>query len=313
MRLDRRDFLRVAAAATAAGSMSHTSFVQLVEALKREDRPRVIWLQGSGCDGCAVSFLNSVHIATAEDLVLNTLDVEFQSNLQAVAGDMAIGVAEAAAAVPGYILVVEGATPVGAAGRYCMLWQNKSMYDALIEYSANAAWILALGACASFGGVTAGAPNPTEAKGVGEILGDDPRLINLPGCPCHPDWFVGTVVSLIVNGQAPPLDAHRRPLEYYGKRVHDTCFNRHELCGEIQFAPELGQSGCMELLGCKGKKVYSDCAIRKWNSGGGGASGVNWCVGARSPCAGCVEPGFPDAMSPFYVYSPTPDKRNEEG
>ena len=62
----------------------------------------------------------------------------------------------------------------------------------------------------------------------------------------------------------------------------------------------------MEFLGCKGKKTHSDCYMRKWNSGGSGQFGVNWCIGARSPCLGCVEPSFPDGMSPFYVYSPTP-------
>ena len=49
-----------------------------------------------------------------------------------------------------------------------------------------------------------------------------------------------------------------------------------------------------------------DCPIRKWNASGPGDYGVNWCIGARSPCLGCAEPGYPDAMSPFYVYSPTP-------
>ena len=69
----------------------------------------------------------------------------------------------------------------------------------------------------------------------------------------------------------------------------------------------------MEFLGCKGKKAWSDCPIRKWNSPAAGKLGVNWCIGARSPCLGCVEPGFPASMSPFYVYSPTPDEGEEEG
>jgi hypothetical protein len=67
----------------------------------------------------------------------------------------------------------------------------------------------------------------------------------------------------------------------------------------------------MELLGCKGKKTYADCPMRKWNSSGTGAHGVNWCVGARNPCLGCVRPDFPDGMSPFYVYSPTPGEPAE--
>jgi hydrogenase small subunit len=136
-------------------------------------------------------------------------------------------------------------------------------------------------------------------------------LVNLPGCPAHPDWLVGTIVYLLVNQHAPPLDEHRRPLEYFGRRIHDNCSNRREYCGEGVFADQLSGEGCMEFLGCKGKKTYSDCPMRKWNAGAAGKYGVNWCIGAKSPCLGCVEPNFPDGMSPFYVYSPTPESAPE--
>ena len=307
MRISRREFLKAAAAAAAAGRLAPAALAGLQTVLRGEGGPRVIWLQGAGCDGCAISFLNSVHYASADELLLNTLDVEFQSNLMAAAGDLAVSAAEVAAADPGYVLVVEGAIPTGAGGKYCLLWPGMSMHDALIEFSQNAAFIIALGACASYGGVTGGAPNPTSAFGVGGILGDDPRLINVPGCPAHPDWLVGTIVYLLTNGYVPPLDDYRRPLEYFGKRIHDNCFNRRLYCGEGVFAGKLSDEGCMEFLGCKGKKTYSDCPLRKWNSSGPGEYGVNWCIGARSPCLGCVQPAYPDGMSPFYVYSPTPE------
>ena len=126
-----------------------------------------------------------------------------------------------------------------------------------------------------------------------------PRLINVPGCPAHPDWFVGTVTYLLTAGHIPPLDAYRRPLQYFGERIHDNCFKRRQYCGEQVFADHLSDEGCMEFLGCKGKHTYSDCPIRKWNSDGAEQYGVNWCVGARSPCLGCVNPNFPDGMSPF--------------
>ena len=47
-------------------------------------------------------------------------------------------------------------------------------------------------------------------------------------------------------------------------------------------------------LGCKGPVTYADCPTRMWNSG------TNWCIGAGSPCHGCVEPDFPDRLSPLY-------------
>lgn len=304
MRISRRDFMKLAAAATAAGRLASSALAGLGDALRAQSGPRVIWLQGSGCDGCAISFLNSIHYATADDLLLNTLDVDFQSNLMAAAGDLAVSAAEAAGAEPGYILVVEGAIPTGANGRYCYLWPDMTMHAGLQQFGVNAGYIVALGACACFGGVTSGTPNPTEAKGVGEILGADPRLINIPGCPAHPDWLVGTLVYLLTHDHVPPLDAHRRPLEFFGRRIHDNCSNRRLYCGEGVLANQLGQEGCMEFLGCKGKFTHSDCFVRKWNSPAAGEYGVNWCIGARSPCLGCVNPGYPDEMSPFYVHKP---------
>ena len=304
MRISRRTFLKAAAAASAAGRLPPAALAEFGRFIRAEGEPRVIWLQGAGCDGCAISFLNSVHYATADELLTTTLDAEFQNNLMAATGDLAVSVAEAAAAEPGYILLIEGAIPTGAEGKYCLLWADTTMHDGLLQFAQNAAFIIALGACASYGGTPSGAPNPTDARGVGEILVNDPRLINIPGCPAHPDWLVGTIVYLLTTGHTPPLDAHRRPLQFFGQRIHDNCFKRAKHCGEDTFAEQLGDEGCMEFLGCKGKHTYSDCPIRRWNSGGAGEYGVNWCVGAHSPCLGCVEPTFPDGMSPFYVHLP---------
>lgn len=313
MKISRREFLQVAAAAVAAGRLAPEAFARLGEMLLKRDAPRVIWLQGAGCDGCAISMLNSIHLATIDDLLLNTLDVRFQNNLMSATGDLAVSAAQAAGAEPGYVLIIEGAIPTGANGKFCTLWPGTSMAAGVQSFAANAAYILAIGSCAAFGGVSAGAPNPTNALGVGQLIGNDSRLINIPGCPTNPDWVVGTVVYLLANGTVPPLDAHRRPLEFFGKRIHDNCFKRHKLCGEPVLAQKLSDEGCMEFLGCKGKKTYSDCPIRRWNSSGPNKYGVNWCIGAHSPCLGCVQPTFPDGMSPFYVYSPTPPQPEPEG
>ncbi len=40
--------------------------------------------------------------------------------------------------------------------------------------------------------------------------------------------------------------------------------------------------------------AYADCPVRRWNSG------VSMCTQTGGPCIACVEPGFPDAFSPFY-------------
>jgi hydrogenase small subunit len=313
MTITRRDFLRLAAAATAAGHLSAAAFAKLEKVLRAPGGPRVVWLQGSGCDGCAVSFLNSIHYAAVDDLLLNTLDVRFQNNVMAATGELAVSAAEAVLAEPGYVLIVEGSIPTAAGGRYAYLWPDMTMQAGVTAFAANAAFIIAIGACACYGGVVKGAPNPTGAQGVSEIIGSDSRLVNLPGCPMHPDWLVSTVTRLLTTGRVPPLDDYRRPLEFFGRLVHNDCSNRHKHCGEIALAPQLGDAGCMEYLGCKGKHTYSECPMRKWNSSGPNESGVNWCIGARSLCIGCVNPNFPDGMSPFYEYLPPPRGFTEPG
>ncbi|MDD5287931.1 MAG: hypothetical protein PHY28_02305, partial [Dehalococcoidales bacterium] len=87
-------------------------------------------------------------------------------------------------------------------------------------------------------------------------------------------------------------DADGRPLDFFGKRVHENC-PRNGYFQLGQFSKKFSDPYCMYQLGCKGPVTYADCPIRLWNGG------TNWCVGANSLCIGCVQPGFPDAMSPL--------------
>ena len=162
------------------------------------------------------------------------------------------------------------------------------------DFASRAAFVIAAGTCASFGGVAAGSPNPTAARSLGAVVGTA-RVVNVPGCPTHPDWLVGTIAYLLKYGQAPALDGHRRPVMYFKSKVHDLCPYRED-----------DHNLCLEDQGCRGKQTRGDCPARRWNSPGAATPGVNWCVLARSPCHGCTEPTFPDGMSPFY-------KEDDEG
>lgn len=297
-RISRRDLLRASAAVVAARTMAATGLAQVQQAAQGSSKPPVIWLSGQACSGCSVSLLNSIHYQTIDDLLINTIDLKYHPTIMAGAGDRAVSAADTALGAGGYVLVVEGAIPLAAQGDYCHIWPGMTMHQALLDFSQNAQFILAVGTCASFGGMSAGSPNPTQAKGVRDILGADPRLINVSGCPAHPDWVVGTVAYLLTYGQAPALDSDRRPLQYFRRRIHSNCPN-HRVQGAM--ASKLSDPGCLMRLGCKGQWTYSDCFERKWNSDQEGAFGVNWCIGARSPCQGCVQPTFPDGMSPFFA------------
>jgi hydrogenase small subunit len=301
MEIARRDFLKASAAVAAALGLTASGVIELRKVMALEGGQPVVWLQGQGCTGCSTSLLNMVYYTTIDDLLLNTIDLEYHPTVMAAAGDLAVSAAETALANGGYVLVVEGAIPTAEDGRYCYLWPGMTALHAVESFSENAAFVLAVGTCAAYGGIPGGTPNPTEAKGVSEVLGGSTGVINIPGCPAHPDWVVGTIAHLLTHGEAPTLDSDGRPRDYFQHSVHSQCPNRWKFHEQGLFAEELSEGGCLEKLGCNGKSTGADCPIRKWNSPGEGEYGVNWCVGARNPCQGCTEPGFPDSMSPFYT------------
>jgi hydrogenase small subunit len=208
------------------------------------------------------------------------------------AGQQAVRAAQAARDAKDYILVVEGAIPTAADGQYCYLWSGLTALEGVRQFQQNARFVVAVGTCAAFGGVPGAHPNPTGAKPLAEVLGSR-QVINIPGCPAHPDWIVGTLAYLFKNHAPPPSDSLNRPRAYFGRRLHDLCpywSNRRRSDG----------GHCLEDQGCKGERCHADCAKRKWNGGAANAPGVSWCLAAGAPCLGCTEPGFPDGMSPFY-------------
>ncbi len=285
--------MKASAALAGALALKASGLMQLQKVLAAGGGPPVVWLQGQGCTGCSVSLLNTIHYMTIDDLLINKLDVRYHPTVMAAAGELAVGAAENAPS--GHVLVVEGAIPRGAGGDYCHIWPGMTMLDALESFAQNAGVVLAVGTCACYGGMSAGSPNPTGAAGVKDILGPG-TVINIPGCPAHPDWIVGTV-AMLLSGVMPELDGDGRPVVFFGSHVHQNCPNRGLGGGQAQ---SLGDVGCLNKLGCKGQQAHADCPLRRWNAAGQGEQGVNWCVGARNPCQGCTEPDFPDGMSPFY-------------
>jgi hydrogenase small subunit len=275
---------------------------------RTEEYP-VLWLQGGGCSGCSVSLLNAVspgarNILVDEIVPGKHLNVRFHPTVMAGAGHPAVLELERTRqeAKGGYILVVEGSVPVAAGGAYAMIGEEQgkeiSMHSWVKSLGRDALAVLAVGTCAAFGGIPAGSPNPTGSVGVRDVFsaeGIDTPLINVPGCPPHPDWFVGTVASILLQGLPAEgdLDEYLRPKAFYGQLIHENC-PRRAYFDEGKFAKKLSDPYCLYELGCKGPVTHADCPTRLWNNG------VNWCVGSGAPCIGCVEPTFPDVVAPLY-------------
>jgi hydrogenase small subunit len=172
------------------------------------------------------------------------------------------------------------------------------MRDRVVALARNAAAAVAIGSCASYGGSHAAQPNPTGCRGVADVLdeaGVDTPVVNVPGCPPHPDWFTGTVVDILLHGlpDADAVDAAGRPLRFFGRLIHDLCERRADFEAH-KFAKAPGEPGCLYELGCKGPFTHADCPERQFDQG------MSWCVKAGGPCQGCTEPTFPDVQCPLY-------------
>ena len=269
----------------------------------------VIWIQGSGCSGCSVSILNalspSIFNTLIDEIVPGShISFVFHSTLMAGAGEPAIAAMTRAEKEhkSGYILVIEGSLSVGENGAFAVVGETEGrhliMTDLVARLASQALAVICLGSCSSFGGIPGGEPNPTgiiSTEAFLESQGIQTSLINIPGCPPHPDWFLGTVADLIIHGppETQELDELKRPKSFFGKLIHEQC-QRRAYFDAGKFAGKLGEEGCLLKLGCKGPYTYGDCPIRQWNSG------VNWCVESGAPCIGCCEPEFPDKFSPIY-------------
>jgi hydrogenase small subunit len=168
--------------------------------------------------------------------------------------------------------------------------------DRVKKLAKNAAAVLSVGTCSSFGGVPAARPNPTGCVSVAKFLKDegiDQKVINIAGCPPHPDWIIGSIAHVLLYNEIPELDAFGRPKVFYSKLVHDNC-PRRQYFDNSEFAKNFSDPGCLLLLGCKGPEAHCDSMDRLWNNG------TNWCIKAGAPCIACTEKGFPGCATPFY-------------
>ena len=302
----RRDFLKVAGGSALAVGLLYVSLPQLqgeksvARAAATPTEWPVLWLQTGTCTGCSVSVLNSLspriqNVLVDEVVPGNHISLRYHMTVMASAGDQAIKVLTDAIASKGYILVAEGAIATKDNGVYDEFGiLNDEEVTALKwtqDLGRSALAVIALGTCAVGGGIPAAKPNPTGCVTVQKVFADagiTTPVINVPGCPPHPDWFVGTVATVLIGGLAAvKVDDKGRPLAFFGELIHHNC-PRYSYFERGQFSTKFSDPFCMYQLGCKGPITHADCPKRLWNSG------TNWCVGANSLCHGCAEPGFPD-------------------
>ncbi|MDP9024999.1 MAG: hydrogenase expression protein HypE [Candidatus Eremiobacteraeota bacterium] len=280
----------------------------------------VLWIPaGLSCDGDSVA-LTAAMQPSIEEIALGALpglpNVRFHWPLI----EYSLGGAEFLEAffkagrgeLDPFVLVVEGSIAneaLNTNGGYFTGFGNKPGTDQPMTFSgwidllAPKAWaVLAVGTCATYGGIHAMAGNPTGAMGILDYLGWDWKssagvpIVCVPGCPIQPDNLSETILYLLwqAAGIAPmiPLDEAGRPTWLFGATVHEGC-DRGGYYEQGDFATEYDSPKCLVKLGCWGPVVKCNVPKRGWMGGIGG------CPNVGGICIGCTMPGFPDKFMPF--------------
>ena len=304
--LDRRTFVKIVTMAAAAVGLPMSAAARLLEAAERGLKPSVIWLHFQECTGCTESLLRTSHPALAK-LILDLVSLDYHETLLAAAGKQAEQALRAAMKTNAgkYVLIVEGAIPTRDGGVYCQIG-GRTALDIVTEVAADAGAIIAIGSCASWGGIPSTPPNPTGSVGAPAVL-KGKTVITLPGCPANPYILLGTVLQYVVMGKLPALDDKGRPLFAYGRTIHEHCPRRaHFDAGRFaqQFVDEGHRQGyCLYKLGCKGPATYANCSVQRFNDVGA------WPVSVGHPCIGCTEPEIlfrKTIAEKVQIHEPTP-------
>ena len=295
----RRDFLKFCGAMAAMMGLETSGVAQVARALETKTRIPLLWMHFQECSGCSESFIRSSHPVIA-DIVLDNVSLDYNEILMAASGFKAEkSLHDTMEKYHGeYLLMVEGSIPTKNPA-FCTIG-GKSALDNLRIAAAGAKAVVALGNCASSGGLGAASPNPTGAKPVHKVIRGKP-VINVQGCPPIAEVITGVMVHILTFDRIPQLDALRRPKAFYSTRVHDTCYRRPYYDAGLfieSFDDDNARKGyCLYKMGCKGPNTYNACGVMRWNGG------VSFPIQSGHPCIGCSEANFWDS-DPFYSHLP---------
>ena len=290
-KLNRRDFLKLGGMLTAGALLPGTTARVLAAGFEsiQKGLVKIVWLQGQSCSGCSVSLLNTRSPDPA-DLLTRYISLVFHQTVGAAQGRTAMDILDTMGRQKDYILVVEGAIPEKIPEACTM--DGRPLADILKDLIPNAAFVVAEGTCAAFGGIPSAEGNLTGAVGIHEFMAANNlpmknRLLNLPGCPGHPITIVGTLAYLAAKGHPDRIHPELlTPDMFFKNSTHDECPRFHYYERE-EYAAYLGDPhGCLFKLGCLGPLTYNQCPHRQWNSG------INWCIRASAPCISCSSPTF---------------------
>jgi hydrogenase small subunit len=284
----------------------------------------VLWMSGGlGCDGESVS-ITSATSPSLEDLLsgvipgcpklvlhIPLLSFENGNDFMRAWYDAEDG------SLDPFVLVLEGAIGnerINGSGHWTGFGvdpvdgQPITVNEWIDRLAPKAAAVMAVGTCATYGGVPAMQNNPTGAMGLPDYLGWDwmtqsgVPIVCIPGCPTQPDNMTSILLELVQfiagAGPAPELDEKLRPTRLFSRTVREGC-GRAGFTEQGLFAKVYGDDPrCLVKLGCKGPITKCNVPARGWINGVGG------CPNVGGICIGCTMPGFPDKFMPFMDADP---------
>ncbi len=293
------------------------------------EKVHLFWYAGMSCDGCSVAVTGAqapsleglmmgahpglprvvlhhpvVNLESgpaferaAEQAIKGELDGPFVVVLEGSIADETIAHAQ------GGYWAGQGEEPWGPDGEH----RTVTAEEWIARLAPNSAAMIAIGTCATWGGIPAAAGNPTGAMSLMDFLGQDYRstfgvpVVNVPGCPPIGDNFMEAVAAIVYFlqgfGPLPEFDELGRPAWQFGETVHRHCV-RGAYYEEGVYAKEFGDKECLVEIGCWGPVVNCNITSR------GAISHVGGCMNSGGACIGCTMPGFPDKFTPFYTTPP---------
>jgi hydrogenase small subunit len=281
------------------------------------EKVHVFWFAGMSCDGCTVSLMGAHPGLPRVILHHPVVNVESGPNYLrahelAVKGELGAPYAivlegsitdETVAMQTGGYWSGQGEEPWGPNGEL----RTVSTDEWIARLAPGAAAAIAIGTCATWGGIPSAHGNPTGAMSLMDFLGKDYRsafgvpVVNIPGCAPIGDNFTETVAAILYFlqgfGPLPEFDELGRPAWLFGETVHRHCV-RGAYYEEGTYAQAFGDKECLVEIGCWGPVVNCNITSR------GAINHVGGCMNSGGACIGCTMPGFPDKFTPFYKRPP---------
>ncbi|MDY3201256.1 MAG: Ni/Fe hydrogenase [Arcobacter sp.] len=250
--------------------------------MMHEFKPTIVWFQAITCNGNTHSLLSSN--SNRFELFLNSFNLIYHPSL--TINNSLEYILENQKEID--FLLVEGSI---SSNEFIFSISNDSSKNLLEKLALRSKYIIAVGSCASFGGIHAKFTQNDDICGIKEALENNNLqtlihpIINLSGCPVHPEWIFQTLFSLKTFGKID-LDEVGRPKELYSTLAHHGC-TRNEYF-EWKVEGNFGQKeGCLFYnQGCRGPMTHSSCNKILWNE-------ISSKTRVGMPCIGCTETDFP--------------------